>query len=476
MSYRLRLSIVATLAVAFATIAASIAVFVSFRSTLYQRVDESLQGQARFVQAMARRDDVLPTPRGAPGAAVSIMQVVDEDGEIDSSRISSAGTRGPGPGPNGDRRRPAPPPPEGDRFGFGVVSRSVELKVTDSTKDVLKGDDRSTFETQTVDGIHMRVLTVRLKDGAAAQLGRSVEEIQSSLSHARRQLIGIVIASILLAAVLGWYLMRMASTPVQRLEHLARDVAAQQDLSLRISETGNDEIGRLANQFNLMLDALAEARRLQQQLVEDASHELRTPLTSMKTNLEVLAMAKELTPDHRELLSDVNVQIDELGDLVANLVELAHGNAPSGEREPVDLADIVRACVSRAERHAGGRVTFDTDISSCTATVDRDRVQSAIDNLLSNAIKFSPDQGTVTVTLDASGQITVSDQGHGVDEDDRNHVFDRFYRSVAARGKPGAGLGLAIARAAAEEHGGTIAVDSVPDGTGARFTLTIPPA
>ena len=506
MSYRLRLSLVATLAVALATLAAAAAVFISFRSSLYGQVDRRLKDESAFIQRVGQRSNVLPAPRTPPGGAVAIMQVVGTDGKIDPDRVSQSQF---GPGPQGGQGPQRGPGPRGGRGGFGggggprpgmqgaggqaaggqgpaagfnqggqaataAVQQTLQLKVTDDTRRVLAGDAISTLENQEIENVNLRVLTIRLNDGSAAQVARSVDELDSSLDRAKGTLIGIVLASIVIAAMLGWLVTRFASTPVRRLEQVVSDVAQQQDLSLRIENVSRDEIGQLATRFNEMLDALAEARAQQQQLVQDASHEMRTPLTSIKTNLEVLALARELTPQHRTLLIDVDAQIDELGGLVANLVELAHGNVPAAERQQVDLADLVAESVARARRWGGDRVRIEDDLESGIATLDRDRMGSAVDNLLSNAVKWSPDGGLVTVVL-RGGELTVTDQGPGVPAEDRAFVFDRFYRAVSSRSKPGAGLGLAIVKAAAEEHGGEVGVEDAPgpDG-GARFRLAVP--
>jgi two-component system sensor histidine kinase MprB len=224
-----------------------------------------------------------------------------------------------------------------------------------------------------------------------------------------------------------------------------------------------------------MLDRLQESRAAERRLVADASHELRTPVTSLRTNIEVLITAGDrLGEDERNrLLRDVRAQTEELGSLVNDLIELARGDAPGLEREPVRLDRLVEEAVERAQRHAP-QVRF--ELSSDELIVDGvpERLGRALNNLLDSAARHSPEGGTVEVTLDEAG-VRVRDHGRGVDPADLPHLFDRFYRGAGARGEDGTGLGLAIVRQVAEQHGGSVEASNA-DGGGACFTLHLPVA
>lgn len=488
MSYRLRISLVMAAAVMAACIAAALAVFLSFRGALYSEVDARLVDDSRFLQRYAQQSERIPTPPRRPGSPMVITQVVGSDGKVDRDRVIDSGgfqmqpRMHVGDTDDGAMRRPSPPPSGeggGGRFGripspYVMARTSMPvLKVTDATREVLKGKSAQSFENQTVEDTHVRVMAFPIQGGSTVQLARSVEEFDASLSTARSILVVIVAIAAGIAGVLGWVLMNFSFTPIRHLgEHMA-EVANSNDLSLRIDEPSNDEIGKLAARFNNVLDALASSRKLQQQLVEDASHELRTPLTSIKTNLEVLALSKPDDPRQKQILADVDVQIDELSDLVANLVELAHGNSDEEEIVDMDLAEVVAESVASARRNAAGKVTFSVQDAPCTIRADRARIRSAVDNVLSNAVKWSPDGGVVSVWVDR-GTVTVSDQGPGISPPDLPHIFDRFYRSPEARGTPGSGLGLSIVKATATHYGGWVSAGTVP-GAGATITLFIPP-
>jgi two-component system sensor histidine kinase MprB len=223
-----------------------------------------------------------------------------------------------------------------------------------------------------------------------------------------------------------------------------------------------------------LLEALESSRRAQNQLVLDASHELRTPLTSLRTNLEVIRRVDELTlADRSVLVDDVLVQLQELTDLVGDLAELARGDQLPVSSEPLRLDILVRDAVSLATTHGRAQdVTFDVEAEECWVEAHADRLSRAVGNLLDNARKWSP-PGQVVSVICRGGEVIVHDRGPGIAAGDLPHIFDRFYRSPAARGLPGSGLGLAIVAQVVKAEGGTIQAEVDPAG-GTRMTITIP--
>jgi two-component system sensor histidine kinase MprB len=286
-------------------------------------------------------------------------------------------------------------------------------------------------------------------------------------------LVGISTAGIALGVLLGFLITRTAARPVRRLTETAEHVTETGDLTSRIEVEGDDEVARLAVSFNRMLEALQRSVDAQRQLVADASHELRTPLTSLRTNIEVLSRASELAPEDRERLRrDVLAQLEEMTALVADLMDLARdGHATERSAEQVRLDHVVEAAVERTRRRAPG-VEFVMDLQPTVVNGVPERLDRAVGNLLDNAAKWSPPNGRVEVSVDG-GTVTVRDHGPGIAPEDQPFVFDRFYRSAAARGLPGSGLGLAIVRQVAESHGGSVSASTAPDG-GAVLRLTLP--
>jgi two-component system sensor histidine kinase MprB len=171
-------------------------------------------------------------------------------------------------------------------------------------------------------------------------------------------------------------------------------------------------------------------------------------------------------------MEDVRAQISELTDLVGDLVEAGRGSEPSGLVQELRLDDLARAAIARARARADGRgIRFVEALSPTLVIGVADRLERAMVNLLDNATKFSLDGGIIEVGT-ADGAFVVRDHGPGIAPNDLPHVFERFYRSDAARGTPGSGLGLAIVRQVAETNGGTVEAANAPDG-GAVFRLRL---
>jgi two-component system sensor histidine kinase MprB len=290
------------------------------------------------------------------------------------------------------------------------------------------------------------------------------------------------------AALLGRAVARAGLVPVQRLTQAVEDVAVTMDLNQPIPVHGVDEIARLGQSVNSMLGAIDASKRAQRTLVEDAGHELRTPLTSIRTNIALLLaverqpeLAHRLPPEERvKLLRDLDAQVTELAALTTELVELAREETTREAVEPVELTEVIEAAINRVRIRALG-LTFTTDLQPVTVQGRPGELERMVLNVLDNAAKWSPPGTTVHTELRSDGpawyRIAVTDNGPGIDEADRPHVFDRFYRAAAARSMPGSGLGLAIVAQTAAQHGGTVTAEPRnPHGTVITIRLPRVPA
>ena len=337
--------------------------------------------------------------------------------------------------------------------------------------EVAAGTRDPFFENATVADTHVRILTVQYAPGIAVQIARPLDEVDRTLNRLAGFLTAISAAGIALAALLGLLVSRTAVAPVRRLTETAEHVTATRDLSQRIATPGKDELGRLAGSFNSMLGALDDSLRSQTQLIADASHELRTPLTSLRTNVEVLQRGKELPEDERaRILAEIRSQAEELTELLGDLLDLSRSEHV--QPEPVQLEEVIATAIDRTRRSANG-VGFNTSLEPTTINGVPSRLERAVANLLENAVKWSPEGGKIDVELE-DGELRVRDHGPGIDPEDLDRVFDRFYRAPAARSVPGSGLGLAIVRQVVEEHGGSVSAENAPDG-GARFRVRFSP-
>ena len=341
--------------------------------------------------------------------------------------------------------------------------------------DVATGRRDSSVRTLvTREGERFRVATVDAGSGQALILAQPLAPNDRTLEKLGGVLFVFGALGVLAALLIGWLVARNGLRPVRRLTTVVERIAVTEDLRpLRIE--GDDEVARLATAFNQMLLALGASRDRPRRLVADASHELRTPLTSLRTNLDLLRQAEgnaSFPPEARlELLDDVRGQIEELSALVGDLVELARDEPTTHVVAEVDLAEVVERAVTRVRRRAHG-VAFDVDLEPWQVVGDAGTLERAVTNLLDNAAKWSPVDGTVTVRL-VGGVLTVDDEGSGIAEADRPHVFERFYRAEESRAMPGSGLGLAIVRQVVDRHGGRVEASRSPAG-GARFSLWIP--
>jgi two-component system, OmpR family, sensor histidine kinase MprB len=356
--------------------------------------------------------------------------------------------------------------PDGSQSGFLAGA----LPVTDRVMSVVNGRADGYFTDIRVKKVALRELVAPRQGGGAVLSIQPLQPTQHALSRIRFWILLVGGIGIAAAAALAALVGTAALRPVRRLTAAAERVAATGNLSERVEGEGSDELGRLAARFNAMLVALEESVGRQRRLVADASHELRTPLTSVRTNVDLLREGK-LPPDEQQrALAEASVELDALTTLLSDLVELARGEERKLRIEEVQLDELVGVAVDRAKARAP-QITFLSSLSPTLVRADPLLLERAVSNLLDNAVKWSPDGGPVEVTV-RNGEVVVADHGPGIAEADIPRVFDRFYRAAAARAKPGAGLGLAIVREAAEAHGGRASVESTAGG--ARFKLTLP--
>jgi two-component system, OmpR family, sensor histidine kinase MprB len=455
MTFRLRLAIAAAVAVAATVAIASAVVYVVMRNQLQKSADQQLVQQYTQIErdghvlerAFGGPDSgPFSAPHQGPSAASTYMQAVRDDHK---TALASG--------------------------------ESEKVPVTSDTLLVAAGKKRAFFTNGTVGGKSSRIYTVYLgktlpdangtQHGIALQFVRPVDDINHTLNRLRLILLFIVAGGIAAGAAGGALVARAALVPVRRLTGAAERIARTGDPSERVEDAGGpDELGRLGTAFNTMLAALEESIETQRRFVADASHELRTPLTSLQTNIEVLKQSERLHPGQRnKLFADLEREAHEMRDLITGLLELARGDATL-ERSPVQLDELVENSVERA-RSRFPNVKFNAELAPTTVSGVPERLERAVWNLLENAGKWSPEGSTVEVSL-AGGELRVRDHGPGISPDDRAHVFDRFYRSAAARSLPGSGLGLAIVREVAEAHGGSVSAEDAAGG-GALLRLQL---
>jgi two-component system sensor histidine kinase MprB len=346
---------------------------------------------------------------------------------------------------------------------------SVNLPVTGADRRL--EPSKPVLNTRRFRGDEYRTVTIPGVDGGTVRIIRSLGPTEATLASIRNRSALIGLGVILFAALMGWLIAQRTTRPMERLTSAAEDVAVTGRLDHPVPSDAHGEVGRLARAFTTMLRALDQSHAQQQRLVQDASHELRTPLTSLRTNLDTLRRHAELDPAVRErVLADLDSELRELGDLATELVQLTVDAHPSEPELPISLDELVLRVATRTARRTGRDIRVDS--SPTTVTARPEALTRAIGNLLDNACKFSPEGTPIEVEVRA-GCIEVRDHGPGIDIHDLPFVFDRFFRAVDARGLPGSGLGLSIARTIVEGSGGRIYAENDPGG-GARISIVLP--
>ncbi len=437
MSLRLRLALVVATTFAAVVIASVFAAHVSARNQLRAETDRFLEQRASDPHVSADGDHDRP---GGP-----IPTNVNPDATTQFVRA--------------------------DGTVVGTTSGQAELPVDAHDRALAAHGGDARYRDAQVDGKTYRILTMPLAQGGALQVGRNIEGSDHVLSTLDTRLLLIALIGTFIAALAAWLIARRIVRPVERLTGAAEHVAQTQDLGSHIDVERNDELGRLAESFNTMLAALETSRDQQKRLVMDASHELRTPLTALRTNMEVLQRNTAIDDEQRtQLLAEAGIELRELSDLVAELVDLATDARAEEPLQRVELGDLVETVVERARRRTGRTITFAAH-EPANVEVRASACDRAITNLVDNACKFSPTDTPVDVAVTAT-TIEVGDRGPGVAPEDRDRVFDRFYRATSSRSMPGSGLGLSIVQQIAELHGATVElVPRAGGGTTARFVL-----
>lgn len=310
-----------------------------------------------------------------------------------------------------------------------------------------------------------------------------LSDIEETLAALWRTLLIVGLIALLATGLVGYRLATLALRPVdlmtQRAQLIGRD-----HLKARLAEpVTDDELSRLAHVLNEMLDRLYQIIESHQQFAADASHELRSPLTSLRSRLEVALRRTRTAEEYRQVIAESLSEVERLTRLAEDLLELSRSDA---QRLVLDLSEfelqpLIASEIARLQPEASIRqVKLMSEVSPTLSVIaDKARLRRVLNNFLSNAIQYSkPEGGEVSVTAGNGGNdvwIEIRDNGIGLDVEQQQRIFERFWRADKARGirTGGAGLGLAICHEIARAHGGQINVRSRP-GHGTTFRLCLP--
>lgn len=346
------------------------------------------------------------------------------------------------------------------------------------------GSNTDHFSNVTVQGVDLRVLTRPIVTSGDRVVGNiQVAGDLATVNRATEALLFVMVVScavaIMGALLLSLWFSHRALKPIEEITRAAASIAGTNDLSTRLDWNGpNDELGRLTSVFNQMMDRIEHMFSVQQRFIADISHELRTPLTTIKGNVDIV---KRYGMDESSLEA-LESETQRMNRLVNDLLMLARADfgGLTIDLYPLDLDSVVLAAFESAQFLADER---DLEIrlahmEPVRVNGNTDRLMQLMSNLTTNAVKFTADGGTITIGLEHiedQAVLWVKDTGIGIQPENLQRVFDRFYQTDPARTHTGGGfgLGLPIARWIAETHGGSISVTSQP-GIGSTFTVKLP--
>ena len=315
--------------------------------------------------------------------------------------------------------------------------------------------------------------------GGSDQMAQLYVDFRASFNEA---LTYAALAAMIVAIALSLFFSRSVIAPVRAMS-LASQRIADGRYDERVRVNGTDELAQLALYFNQMAEKLNQIESMRRRLIGDVSHELRTPLTAIKGSME--GLMDGVLPATNETYQQIHTEADRLNRLVDDLQELSRVEARAYQLDirPVDVSTLARTVTKRLAPHSESkRISLDLELAPDLARVlaDEDRAVQVLTNLTGNALQYTPEGGRITISakrIDNEVQISVSDTGVGIPPEHLSHIFDRFYRVDKSRSRQsggGSGIGLTIARALVEAHGGRIWAESAGEGQGSTFGFTIP--
>jgi heavy metal sensor kinase len=446
---RARLTLVSAALMAAVLAGSSVFLYLRLRADLLQAVDTGLRSRAEALLGSLESDGALEEGTGLVEPDDAFAQVLGPDGEVIGSS-QGLGSRAMLTGADVAGL-------EGPRFVERVVP-TVEEPVS------------------------ARLLAVPASGGRVLVVGASLDDQHEALTR-----LGILLAvggplALILATGVGWVVAGAALRPVERMRSEAAAISASEP-GRRLPPSGTgDELARLGETLNGMLDRLEQALQRERRFVDEASHELRTPLANLRTELDLALRRSRSAGELENAVRSAAEETERLARLAEDLLVLARadrGRVPV-RREPVDLAPLVDGAIETlAARAAKGGVSVEARVPpGLRASLDPLRIGQALGNLLDNALRHTPPGGRVIVEVaHANGALTfeVRDTGEGFPAAFLPSAFEPFARPDAARSRQdgGTGLGLAIVRAVTEAHGGSVEAANRREG-GAVVVLRIP--
>lgn len=312
------------------------------------------------------------------------------------------------------------------------------------------------------------------------QVASSLQPLQAALNNIKVALFVLFPITVLATGVMGAILAKVTLRPVDRMIHTIHQITAE-NMRLRLESPGTkDEIQKLSETFNSMLERLEHAFTSQKKLFENLSHELKTPLTIIKGEFEVVLKKLRSPGEYESVIKSALEEVDRVVRLAENLLLLARFESKEvfPEKKRLDLNPVVRGIVSNVRAMAESKKIslFCRADGVLFLEADEGQMKTLFLHILDNAVKYTENGGRITVTsqkIGPSAVVRIEDTGTGITKEEIERIFDRFYRTDKAMANAGYGLGLSIAKSIVDAHNGSIKVESELS-KGTVFTISLP--
>ncbi|MFQ6024271.1 MAG: sensor histidine kinase [Acidiferrobacterales bacterium] len=372
--------------------------------------------------------------------------------------------------------------PDGQQLMATDLSSWPGLDVPREDLLQLDSSDEPILQTLTLPQREHSVRTIygTIAPGFVLEMGESLEDDEEFIETFLKGFLLTLVVVIVLGGPIGWFMARRALRGVDEVTQTATEIAdGSLDRRVAVRSRG-DELDRLAQTFNMMLDRIQALIIGMREMTDNLAHDLRSPLARIRASAEMALTGDGSKKEWESLAANTTEECDRLRQMINATLDIAEAESGAAKLKvtEIDLVDVVLDASDLFKTVAEDRhITIATDLpKQCRIQGDLQRLQRVVANLLDNAFKYTPAGGTVTIKLSDEGELvklSIEDTGVGISADELSRIFQRFYRCDRSRSEHGNGLGLSLALAFARAHGGDVTVRSTSE-EGSTFTVALP--